>query len=117
MHVGSLFAGIGGIDKGFIQAGFEVAWANEIDKKACITYRYNFHHEIIEKDVEKLGFGEVTSIDILCAGFPCQAFSVAGYQKGFTDSCGNVFFQILRFIDKLSPQVVFFRKCKKSILP
>jgi DNA (cytosine-5)-methyltransferase 1 len=52
------------------------------------------------------------SIDVLTGGFPCQAFSVAGYRKGFEDDRGNLFFDILRFIDKLQPKVVFLENVK-----
>ena len=51
-RVGELFAGIGGIGLGFQKAGFELAWANEIDAKACITYRANFKHSLIEGDMK-----------------------------------------------------------------
>ena len=52
MKVGGLFAGIGGIELGFKKAGFEIAWANEIDKNASITYKLNHHHKLFEKDLE-----------------------------------------------------------------
>jgi len=51
MKVGGLFAGIGGIELGFQKAGFDVVWANEIDKNACITYRANHKHTLFEKDL------------------------------------------------------------------
>jgi len=52
--IASLFAGIGGIDKGFAQAGAQVNWANELDQNACITYRANFHHTLIEGDIRNI---------------------------------------------------------------
>ncbi len=112
MRVGGLFAGIGGIELGFKKAGFEIAWANEIDKNACITYRNNHSHPLFEKDIKQLDTREVEKIDILTGGFPCQAFSVAGYRKGFEDDRGNIFFEILRFIDDLEPKVVFLENVK-----
>ena len=55
LKVGGLFSGVGGIELGFKEAGFEIAWANEFDKKACITYRKNFpNHLLIEEDIWKL---------------------------------------------------------------
>ncbi len=105
LTVGGLFAGIGGIELGFKKAGFEISWANEVDKHACITYRKNHKHTLFERDLKELQTNEVDKIDILTGGFPCQAFSVAGYQKGFNDDRGNIFFEILRFIDDLNPQV------------
>jgi len=115
MKVGGLFAGIGGIELGFKKAGFTIEWANEIDKNACITYRLNHNHTLFEKDLNDLETSEVTSIDILTGGFPCQAFSIAGHQKGFRDDRGNVFFEILRFIDELSPKIVFLENVKNLV--
>ena len=115
MKVGGLFAGIGGIELGFKKAGFDISWANEIDKNACVTYRLNHKHTLFEKDLNDLKTSEVEKIDILTGGFPCQAFSIAGYQKGFRDDRGNVFFQILRFVDDLKPQIVFLENVKNLI--
>lgn len=106
--VGSLFAGIGGIDLGFVQAGFDVAWANEIDLDACKTYRYNFPNTmLIEGDIRKLDTKALEKVDVLTAGFPCQSFSVCGNQRGFKDSRGNLFFEIMRIADELQPPVIF----------
>jgi DNA (cytosine-5)-methyltransferase 1 len=110
--VGSLYAGVGGICLGFKNAGFELNWANEFDKNACITYRHNFDHKLYEEDVLKLDPKELAPIDILTGGFPCQPFSVAGYRKGFNDDRGNHFFRILEYIDELNPKVVFLENVK-----
>ena len=106
--VGSLFSGIGGIDLGFEQAGFEIAWANEIEAAACKTYRHNFPNtNLIEGDVRDIDPFALSDIDILIAGFPCQPFSIMGYRKGFKDPRGNLFFEISRFIDIKRPRIVF----------
>lgn len=110
--VGGLFAGIGGIELGFKKAGFKILWANEIDKNAAITYKLNHKHKLFQKDVKELETKEVEKIDILTAGFPCQAFSVAGFQKGFKDDRGNIFFEILRFCDDLKPKIIFLENVK-----
>ncbi len=110
--VGGLFAGIGGIELGFQKAGFSISWANEFDKHAAKTYRYNHKHKLFEKDLVDLTTSEVDQIDILTGGFPCQAFSVAGYRKGFNDDRGNVFFEVLRFLDDLKPKVIFLENVK-----
>jgi len=108
MKVGSLFAGIGGIDLAFQQAGFEIAFANEIDKDACITYRNNFPGcNLIEGDIRKLNADDLPDVDVIVAGFPCQPFSVCGKQQGFKDDRGNLFFEIMRIVDAKKPRIIF----------
>lgn len=105
----SMFAGVGGIDLAFEQAGFHVIWANEIDKYACRTYRMNFGDEhLIEGDIQNIDAHSVPDFDVLLAGFPCQAFSSVGLQKGFEDPRGNLFFETARIIYAKKPQIVFF---------
>lgn len=104
----SLFSGIGGIDLGFQQAGFDIVWANEIDCAACKTYRHNFENApLVEGDIHKISAESIPEFDVLTAGFPCQPFSIAGLQKGFKDRDGNHFFEITRIIDVKRPKVVF----------
>ena len=108
MTVGSLFAGIGGIDLGFQQAGFEIVWANELDRDTCKTYRLNFPNtELFECEIRKLNSSSLQKVDIITAGFPCQPFSVCGDQKGFNDNRGNLFFEIMRIADTVKPQIIF----------
>ena len=112
----SLFSGIGGIDLGFIQAGFDVVWANEMDAAACKTYRHNFKHlNLVEGDIKKIPANEIPDFDVLTAGFPCQPFSIAGLQKGFKDRDGNLFFEITRIIDTKRPKVVFLENVPNLI--
>lgn len=85
--VASLFAGVGGIDKGFEQAGARIIWANEMDKNACITYRENFKHELVEKDIREVPANAMPDVNILTAGWPCVAFSVAGNRHGMKYQC------------------------------
>lgn len=108
MRVCSLFSGIGGIDLGFQQAGFEIVWANEVDHDAAITYRTNFgNNYLIEKDIRQVDARDIPDFDILVAGFPCQPFSIAGRKKGFQDPRGNLFFEIIRILKEKKPQIVF----------
>ena len=108
LTVGSLFAGIGGIELGFEQAGFRTLWSNEIDKDACITYSYNFPNvKLYEEDIRKLDVSKLEYVDVLTAGFPCQPFSVCGNKKGFDDERGNLFFEIMRIVDTIQPPIVF----------
>ncbi len=112
-RVGSLFAGIGGIDLAFQNVGFNIAWANEIDKKACETYSSNFKHEIICEDIKNLNTKDLSSVDILTAGFPCQPFSIAGYRRGLDDERGAViFFELMRIVEGIRPRVVFLENVK-----
>ena len=102
LTVGGLFSGVGGIELAFERAGFHISWANEIDINACKTYRLNHpKHNLFEKGIDDLEMDELTPVDILVGGFPCQAFSVAGYRKGFSDPRGNLFFSIMKLIEKL----------------
>lgn len=104
----SLFSGIGGIDLGFIQAGFEVVWANEFNRDAARTYKYNFGTEhICEKDIRNVRVEDIPDFDVLVPGFPCQPFSELGKQHGFDDPRGQLFFEIARIVKEKRPQVVF----------
>ncbi len=108
MKVCSLFSGIGGIDLGFMQAGFDVVWANEFDKDAATTYRANFGDKhLVQKDIKTVDVNDIPDFDVLVAGFPCQPFSSAGKQKGFEDPRGNLFFEIARIVEAKKPQVIF----------
>ncbi|NMA32910.1 MAG: DNA (cytosine-5-)-methyltransferase, partial [Alphaproteobacteria bacterium] len=111
--VASMFAGIGGICLGFKNAGARLVWANEIDKYACITYRENFGCDyLVEGDIREIHTNDIPDFDVLTAGFPCQAFSIAGYRKGFEDDRGNVFFEVMRVIEAKRPRVVFLENVK-----
>lgn len=108
MTVASLFAGIGGIELGFAQAGFQILWAIEKDHKCCLTYRHN-HKEIplIEADICNVDPHSLSTVDAIAAGFPCQPFSIAGRQRGFCDNRGNLFYEVIRFVQAIQPRVVF----------
>ena len=108
MKACSLFCGIGGIDIGFKQAGYDIVWANEYDTAACKTYRHNFGASyLVEADIRKVSVADIPDFDVLKAGFPCQPFSIAGRQRGFEDKRGNLFFEITRIVDAKRPKVVF----------
>lgn len=114
--VGSMFCGIGGIDIGFLQAGFRIVWANEKDHAACNTYRHNFGDEtLVESDIKKVDKTTIPHFNILTAGFPCQPFSVAGPQKGFADARGNLFFQIVEVAKEAKPQIIFLENVSNLI--
>jgi DNA (cytosine-5)-methyltransferase 1 len=102
-----LFAGAGGLALGLEQAGFKHIALNEFDKDACQTLRNNFKDaEIIESDVHNVDFTKYKGIvDFVSGGFPCQAFSYAGNQKGFEDARGTLFFELARAIKEIQPKV------------
>lgn len=111
----SLFAGIGGIDIAFMQAGFDVIWANEADKLACTTYRNNFTNKLIEADIRTVNVGDIPKADVLFGGFPCQSFSIMGYRRGFKDPRGNLFFEVVRIAEVIKPKVILLENVKNLI--
>lgn len=114
-NVISLFSGVGGIDLAFERAGFYIKLANEIDSKACETYNANFSHKIICDDVKNLDTKTLGRADIVAGGFPCQAFSIAGYQKGFEDERGTLIFELLRIVKDVQPRIIFLENVKNLI--
>ena len=116
LKVASLFSGIGGIDLGFQQAGFDIVWANEFDHDAATTYRVNLGDKhLVEKDIRQVNPHDIPDFDVLVAGFPCQPFSIVGRQKGFDDPRGNLFFEIGRVIDIKRPPIVFLENVENLI--
>ena len=91
--VGGLFSGIGGIELGFEKAGFKILWSNEFDESCNKTFRHNLNHKLYSESITDINFKKIKPVDVLVGGFPCQAFSVAGYRKGFKDERGNLFFK------------------------
>lgn len=108
LSVGSLFSGIGGIDLAFEQTGCKVEWAIEKDPACCRTYRYNFSETLlIENDLRNVDPSVLCSVDVITAGFPCQPFSIAGKQRGFSDPRGHLFYEVGRFVSVHKPRFVF----------
>lgn len=91
-----LFAGVGGFRLGLERAGHEVIWANEWSPQAADVYDHNFGGKIDRRNLRDIRAGEVPAHDLICAGFPCQPFSIAGKRAGFADLRGALFFEILR---------------------
>ena len=117
MKCASFFAGVGGIDLGFEQAGFEVIYANEIDKHATETFSINHPSVIMDnRNIVDVTIEEIPDFDIMLAGFPCQAFSIAGYRKGFQDKGrGDLFFELERIFLAKKPSVIFLENVKNLV--
>lgn len=98
MKILSLFSGCGGLDQGFLKAGFNIVWANDFDKYAVETYKANFGDNIVLQDINKIKFDELPDFDMLIGGFPCQPFSMMGEEKGFEDTRGTLFFKIAEIV-------------------
>jgi DNA (cytosine-5)-methyltransferase 1 len=102
-----LFAGIGGIRLGFESAGFKTVFANDFEPKCKDTYDLNFKDsKLVVEDIRMIGIDDLPEFDFLLGGFPCQAFSVAGYRQGFGDKKGrgNLFFDIARILEARKPE-------------
>jgi len=99
----SLFSGIGGFDLALQRQGHEIVGASEIDKYARQIYSRHFPKVKIWCDATKIEPNELQDFDLLCAGFPCQAFSNAGKRLGFEESRGTLFFEIARIARQKRP--------------
>ena len=112
-----LFAGIGGFRLGVESAGHECIGFCEIDKFARASYKaiHNTEGEIELHDITTVTDDDVRAIgevDVICGGFPCQAFSIAGARRGFEDTRGTLFFEIARFASILKPKYLFLENVK-----
>ena len=112
-----LFAGIGGFRLGMESAGHECVAFCEIDKFARASYKaiHNTEGEIELHDITTVTDEEIRNIghvDVICGGFPCQAFSIAGARRGFEDTRGTLFFEIARFAAILKPKYLFLENVK-----
>lgn len=102
-----LFAGIGGIRIGFEDAGFKTVFANDFEENCKTTYDLNFKNsKLIVEDIRRVGIDDLPKFNFLLGGFPCQAFSIAGYRQGFKDKKdrGNLFFDIANIIEQRKPE-------------
>ena len=106
-----LFCGIGGFRIAFESVGGECVFSSDIDKYACETYRANFN-EYPLNDITKINEKELPDFDILCAGFPCQPFSIGGLRKGFHDTRGTLFYDIERILREKKPKAFILENVK-----
>ncbi len=106
-----LFAGLGGFRLALESLGAECVYSNEWDVPAQEVYYENFG-DVPEGDITKVDETTIPDHDILCAGFPCQAFSISGKQRGFEDSRGTLFFDVARIVKEKKPKIVFMENVK-----
>ncbi len=103
--VAGLFAGCGGLDLGFINAGFEVVWANDFFKEAVETYKKNISNHIVLSDITEIPSSEIPdNFDILLGGFPCQGFSIANIKRSMKDKRNFLYKEMLRVIKDKKPK-------------
>jgi DNA (cytosine-5)-methyltransferase 1 len=115
MKVVSLFSGAGGLDLGFVRAGHEVVWANDLFEDAVKTYRNNIGDHIVCKDISGISSDEIPEHDILIGGFPCQGFSMANTKRGEDDARNQLYLQLLRVLQDKQPKF-FVAENVKGIL-
>lgn len=106
-----LFAGLGGFRLALESLGAKCVYSNEWDKAVIEVYKENFG-DVPEGDITQVDENSIPNHDILCAGFPCQAFSISGKQKGFEDSRGKLFFDVARIVKAKKPKIVFMENVK-----
>lgn len=106
-----LFAGLGGFRLALDSLGAKCVYSNEWDKFAQEVYKNNFG-ETPDGDITKVDENTIPEHDIICAGFPCQAFSISGKQRGFEDSRGTLFFDVARIVKAKRPKIVFMENVK-----
>ena len=105
MKVVSLFSGAGGLDRGFEDAGMEIIWANEFDKKIEKTYRHNFPNTHLDtRSIVEIGLDEIPDCDGIIGGPPCQSWSVAGAHRGINDERGMLLYKYLDIIEAKKPK-------------
>lgn len=118
-EIASLFAGVGGIDLGFeITGKFKTVYANEFDPYASKTFEANFPGITVDqRDIHEVPTSEIPKTDVVIAGFPCQAFSIAGYRQGFDDKKGRgeLFFELTRILEAHRPRVALFENVKNLV--
>ncbi len=108
-----LFCGIGGFHLAISSFGAKCVFASDIDKEVCEVYEKNFNIKP-DGDITKIEAKDIPKHDILCAGFPCQPFSISGNQKGFDDEKGRgkLFFDIIRIAKYHKPKVLLLENVK-----
>lgn len=114
----SFFAGVGGIDLGFEKTGaFKTVYANEFDVYPAKTFELNHSVKVDVRDIHEVASDDIPDFDVMLAGFPCQAFSIAGLRMGFEDKKGRgeLFFELVRILEEKKPRIAFFENVKNLV--
>ncbi len=111
----SLFSGCGGMDLGFLKAGFNIKWANDFEKKACETYAKNIGNHIIHGDITEIDYNTIPDADIVIGGFPCQDFSMIWKRGGINTDRGNLYKNFVDIVSLKNP-LMFIAENVKGIL-
>ena len=102
----SLFSGAGGMDLGFIKAGFQIIWANDIFPEAIETYRNNIGEHIVSGDITMISSDDIPdNPDVIIGGFPCQGFSIANIKRSMEDQRNFLYKEMLRIIKDKQPKI------------
>lgn len=101
----SLFSGCGGMDLGFVSAGYNVLWANDIEHWSCVTYAKNFGSHVSESNIADIDFEKLPDADIILGGFPCQDFSMIWKRGGITTDRGNLYKYFVKAVKTKKPKV------------
>ena len=104
MNIISLFAGAGGLDKGFERVGFNVTWANEYDSSIWKTYEENHSTPLDRRDIRQIKSSEIPDCEGIIGGPPCQSWSEAGSLRGINDARGKLFFEFIRILCDKKPK-------------
>jgi DNA (cytosine-5)-methyltransferase 1 len=113
-----LFAGVGGIRAGFESNGFETVFSNDFEPKCKFTYDLNYGAgSMLIQDIKTIDPQDIPDFDFLLGGFPCQAFSIAGYRKGFEDTSGrgDLFFYVAKIIEQKRPKGFLLENVKNLV--
>jgi len=113
IKVVSLFSGCGGLDLGFINAGFDIIWANDFFPEAIETYKKNIGNHIILGDITKIKNSEIpNNFDVLLGGFPCQGFSIANGKRSMKDKRNFLYKEMLRIVRNKKPKLFLAENVK-----
>jgi DNA (cytosine-5)-methyltransferase 1 len=108
----SLFSGCGGMDLGFLQEGFNVLWANDINEWACKTYKRNFGNHIVCGDISEISLRSLPKADVVTGGFPCQDFSMIWKRGGINTERGNLYKYLVDVVRIVEPKIFIAENVK-----